>query len=160
MYCNHCGNEVDRDSKFCRYCGHPPKEEMFKSEKKKALDVKETLETLYFGCVTAIVTLFILLSGSAIKPWPELTEMQNSALFATVFASIFTTASILLEKRLLVISDGMMTGGLFSLGLGITVSLIFNGNEFTFWIISIGLVTTLYTGYIKFVKHELVTAKA
>ena len=160
MYCNHCGSDIADDSLYCRNCGKPPKGEILEEKTKDAINIKATLETLYFGCVTAIVTLFILLSGSAFQPWPDLTEMQNSVLFATVFASIFTALSILLEKRLLIISDGMMTGGLFSLGLGIIASLIFNEREFTFWIITIGLVTTLYTGYIKFVKSELVATQA
>ena len=159
MYCNHCGSEVDQDSKYCRYCGRPPKSDVLEGAKKEPFNIKESLENLYFACVTVMVTLFILLAGSAIQPWPELTEMQNSVLFASLFASAFTSVSILLEKRLLVISDGLMTGGLFSLGISIIASLFFNSREFSFWIISIGMATTLYTGYIKFVKNELATAE-
>jgi hypothetical protein len=79
---------------------------------------------------------------------------RNVSIIATLSAVIILVVSIVFMSRLLIISDGLLIGGILTLGYSIIRGFDTEGNIFRFLVVSVGLVTALVLGYIKFLKQE------
>lgn len=82
---------------------------------------------------------------------------RNVSIIVIVAAVILLAVSIVFEKRIKVIADGVMLGGLFSLVYGIGRGFASQNTQYVFVIVAISLAVVLYLGYRRFVvKHETV----
>lgn len=79
---------------------------------------------------------------------------RNVSLIAVVSAVLFVVLSIVLEKRIKIISDGVMLGGLFTLLYGILRGFAAQDSKYLFVVVSISLALVLFLGYHKFVKNS------
>jgi hypothetical protein len=77
---------------------------------------------------------------------------RNVSVIVLIAAIIYLIVSLTLTKHLLLISDGLLLGGVFSLLYSIGRGFGSNDNKFQFLIVSVGLVISLVLGYIKFIK--------
>lgn len=81
---------------------------------------------------------------------------RNVSIITLVAAVILLTVSMLFEKRMKVIADGVMLGGLFTLIYSVGRGFASENSKYVFVAITIGLAIVLYLGYHRFVKsHEL-----
>ncbi len=70
-------------------------------------------------------------------------------------ASILTVLlTLTIFKRVPVISDGLLLGGVFMLSYSIIRGFASNDDRLRFFVISVGLAMTLIVGYLKFIKAE------
>jgi quinol-cytochrome oxidoreductase complex cytochrome b subunit len=76
---------------------------------------------------------------------------RNVSIITLTAAIILLVVSILFEKKLSMIADGVMLGGLFTLIYSIIRGFVSEDNKYVFLAVSIGLVVVLYLGYRKFV---------
>jgi hypothetical protein len=60
--------------------------------------------------------------------------------------------SLLFLNKILIISDGLMLGGVFTLVYSIILGFSTEDARYRFVIVSVGLLITLGLGYIKFIK--------
>jgi hypothetical protein len=73
----------------------------------------------------------------------------------TLLASVFLLGlSIALEKKIKIIADGIMLGGLFTLLYSIGRGFASENTKYVFITVTIGLAVALYLGYHKFVKTD------
>lgn len=80
---------------------------------------------------------------------------RNLSIMALVSAVILLTLSIVFEKRIKVLADGVMLGGLFTLIYGIIRGFMSDNNKYVFVVITVGLAVVLFLGYHRFVRsHE------
>jgi len=79
---------------------------------------------------------------------------KNVSLLAIGFSIAILIVSILIASRLLILSDGLLLGGLLTLGYGIIRGFSPSDSMFRFVIISIGLAVALILGYVKFIKPQ------
>lgn len=89
MNCNHCGQEIEIDSKFCRFCGKPYEREKFtkKRHKKTFRDhfpVGRSGTVLY--CLT--ISLFVLIILGIIAGIGWLIYEYGAILFFIVFCGV------------------------------------------------------------------------
>lgn len=77
---------------------------------------------------------------------------KNVSLIALVFAVAFLLVGLVLAKRLDIISDGLLLGGILTLIYSIIRGFGANDDIFRFVVVSIGLLIALVLGYIKFVR--------
>ncbi len=77
---------------------------------------------------------------------------RNVSVIGLISAIIFLIISLLLVKNLLLISDGLLLGGVFTLLYSIGRGFASHDNKFQFIAVAIGLVISLILGYIKFIK--------
>ncbi len=77
---------------------------------------------------------------------------RNVSVIVLIAAVMLLVASILLEKKIQLLSDGIMLGGLFSLIYGIGRGFASQNTRYVFVVISLGLATVLYLGYHRFVS--------
>ncbi len=77
---------------------------------------------------------------------------RNVSVVGLISAVIFMIISILLIKNLLLISDGVLLGGVFTLLYSIGRGFSTNDSKFQFIAVTIGLIISLILGYIKFIK--------
>lgn len=81
---------------------------------------------------------------------------RNISILALVSAVILLSVSVLTEKKMRIISDGVMLGGLFTLVYSIGRSFASNNNKYVFLVTTVGLVVVIYLGYHRFVNpHTL-----
>ena len=59
MLCNHCGNEIEVDSKYCRFCGKPYKNKIRK-EKRKANTFRNEFPEGKWGPVLFYSTIILI----------------------------------------------------------------------------------------------------
>lgn len=91
------------------------------------------------------------------KQWKAYQEKEqnyskNVSIISLVAAIIILIISLTLFKNLLLISDGLLLGGVFTLMYSIVRGFETDNNKFRFIIVSIGLIISLILGYIKFIK--------
>lgn len=79
---------------------------------------------------------------------------RNVSIIALAGAVLLLTASIIFERKIKLIADGIMLGGLFTLLYSLGRSFASQDSKYSFMAISIGLALVLYIGYHRFVKHE------
>jgi hypothetical protein len=85
---------------------------------------------------------------------------QNVSII-TLFASvILLSLSIALEKKIKIIADGIMLGGLFTLLYSIGRGFASENTKYVFIAVTIGLAVALYLGYHKFVKTDTKNLKS
>lgn len=80
---------------------------------------------------------------------------RNVSIIALTAAVIFLSLSLVFEKKLRMLADGIMFGGLFTLLYSIIRSVISQDSTYIFIVITIGLITVLYLGYHKFIRHTV-----
>lgn len=79
---------------------------------------------------------------------------RNVSIIALIAATTFLALSLVFEKKLRVLADGIMFGGLFTLLYSIIRSVISQDSKYIFVVITVGLITVLYLGYHKFIRHQ------
>lgn len=80
---------------------------------------------------------------------------KNVSIIALVAAVAFVLAGLVLARNILLISDGLLLGGIFTLVYSIIRGFGANDDIFRFLVVSAGLFIALVIGYIKFVKASL-----
>lgn len=80
------------------------------------------------------------------------TYNRNVSVIGLVAAILYLIISLLLAKKLLLISDGLLLGGVFTLLYSIVRGFASHDNKFQFITVAIGLIISLVLGYIKFIK--------
>lgn len=96
------------------------------------------------------------------KKWDQDMEQHNKDIkpynrnvsIITLGASVLllTTSLILEKKKIKIIADGVMLGGLFTLLYSLGRGFAAEDSKYSFLAVSIGLVIVLYLGYHRFVK--------
>lgn len=89
----------------------------------------------------------------AIRNYEEKTKPynRNVSIITLIAALVFFAISIIYEKRIKVIADGVMLGGLFTLFYSIGRGFASESSAYVFVVVTAGLVVVLYLGYHKFV---------
>lgn len=77
---------------------------------------------------------------------------RNVSIISLVAAVTLVVVSLVYEKRIRIISDGVMLGGLFTLIYSIGRGFAADDSKYLFVVISVGLVLVLYLGYHRFVE--------
>src|SRR3989344_5630112 len=77
---------------------------------------------------------------------------KNVSIIAVVAAIAVLVVSLTLLRHILIIADGLLLGGVFTLIYSIIRGFVTNDNQFRFVVVTIGLITALTLGYLKFVK--------
>lgn len=77
---------------------------------------------------------------------------RNVSIIAIMSAVLLLVASIVYEKKIRFIADGIMLGGLFTLVYSIGRGLASGDSKYTFVMITVSLAVVLYLGYHRFVK--------
>ncbi len=91
------------------------------------------------------------------KMWDAYNKQQNIyqrnvSVIALISAIIVLVVSLTFFKSILVIADGLLLGGVFTLIYSIGRGFETQDNMFRFLVTSVGLITALTLGYIKFIK--------
>lgn len=79
---------------------------------------------------------------------------RNVSIAALIAAVVFLSLSLIFEKRLRMLADGIMFGGLFTLLYSIIRSVMSQDSKYIFVVITVGLITVLYLAYHKFIRHQ------
>lgn len=77
---------------------------------------------------------------------------RNVSAIALGFAIILLIVSLTLFNKILIISDGILLGSVFTLIYSIIRGFESQDEKFRFIVVTIGLIIALFLGYIKFVK--------
>ena len=80
---------------------------------------------------------------------------RDVSIISIIFALIFLIISLTLFKKILLIADGLLLGSVFTLNYSIIRGFNSGDNMYRFIIVSIGLIISLFLGYIKFIKSPL-----
>ena len=84
---------------------------------------------------------------------------RNVSVITMAAAVTLLTVSMVFEKRMKIIADGVMLGGLFTLFYSIGRGFASENSKYVFAVVTIGLILVLYLGYHRFVKpHQPATA--
>lgn len=78
---------------------------------------------------------------------------RNVSVIGLISAVVYLVLSLMLLKNLLLISDGLLLGGVFTLLYSIVRGFASNDNKFQFVAVTVGLIIALILGYIKFIKN-------
>lgn len=98
------------------------------------------------------------------KQWDKTMEQHNNqmkpynrnvSLIALIAAVILLAVSLAYEKKIKVIADGVMLGGLFVLLYSLGRGFASENSKYVFVVVTVGLVTVLYLGYHRFVKAHV-----
>lgn len=95
--------------------------------------------------------------SKALKSFKETTQSdynRNVSIIVICCAVLILLLSLVLGKRFGVIADGLLLGGIFTLLYALIRGLSVEDNRYRFIIVSIGLLTTIILGYIKFVPKR------
>jgi hypothetical protein len=79
---------------------------------------------------------------------------RNVSMLTLAAAVIFLAVSIMYEKRIKIIADGVMLGGLFTLLYSIGRGFASEDSKYVFIVVTVGLAIVLYLGYHRFVKDN------
>lgn len=85
---------------------------------------------------------------------------RNVSIMTLGAAVILLALSIVFEKKIRVIADGVMLGGLFTLFYSLGRGLASQNSKYVFAMVSVGLAIVLFLGYHRFVKDPSSTAKS
>jgi len=75
---------------------------------------------------------------------------RNVSLIVLCCAVIVLAISLIFDKKLGTVADGLLLGGIFTLLYGIGRGIAVDSNKFRFLVASIGLAVTIILGFIKF----------
>lgn len=89
----------------------------------------------------------------------ELLYNRNVTIIAVIAAIILVVASLTLFKKILLIADGILLGGVFTLLYSIIRGFSAEDSKFQFFVVSIGLIISLVLGYIKFIRPTTLSKK-
>lgn len=78
---------------------------------------------------------------------------RNVSIIALVASVVMMVLSLTLFKQILVIADGLLLGGVITLGYSVVRGFGSNDDMVRFLVVSASLVVALTLGYIKFVKN-------
>jgi hypothetical protein len=79
---------------------------------------------------------------------------RNVSIISLAASIITVVVTLTIFKRVPVIADGLLLGGIFILGYSIIRGFTSNDDRLRFFVISVGLAMTLIVGYLKFIKTE------
>jgi hypothetical protein len=103
------------------------------------------------------------------KDWDQKIEQHNNemkpynrnvSIITLVAAVIFLAISVLYEKKIQVIADGIMLGGLFTLLYSLGRGFASEDSKYVFAVVSVSLATALFLGYHRFVRGHEGTGKS
>jgi len=77
---------------------------------------------------------------------------QNVSMISLGFAILMMVISLTLFKKILVIADGLLLGGVLTLAYSIVRGFGSSDDIFRFLMVGAGLITAMALGYVKFVK--------
>ncbi|MDO8269601.1 MAG: hypothetical protein Q7T54_02960 [Candidatus Levybacteria bacterium] len=77
---------------------------------------------------------------------------RNVAIIAIIAASALVIVSLTLLRKILLIADGILLGGVFTLIYSVIRGFGAEDTKFQFLVVSVGLIITLTLGYVKFIK--------
>lgn len=80
---------------------------------------------------------------------------RNVSMVALSAAIVLLVTSLIFERRIKIISDGVMTGSFFTLIYGIGRAFASQNSKYVFVFVAIGLVVVLYLGYRYFLREHL-----
>lgn len=84
---------------------------------------------------------------------------RNVSIIVLSLAVVILALSLVLEKPLGVIADGLLLGGIFTLLYGVGIGIAVDSNKFRFLIASLGLAVSIALGYFKFVPARIKVKK-
>lgn len=84
---------------------------------------------------------------------------RDISIMSLIAAILILVISLTLFKKILVIADGLLLGGVLTLIYSIIRGFGSGDNVFRFIVVSIGLVISFFLGYIKFIKPAQVKRK-
>lgn len=87
------------------------------------------------------------------------TYSRNVSIITLIFSVVILVVSLTIFAKLPLISDGLLLGGLFTQLYSIMRGFESEDNKFRFIAVSVGLITSLTIGYLKFVKANLAHKK-
>lgn len=79
---------------------------------------------------------------------------RNVSMVSVGFAILMLVLSLTSFKQILVIADGLLLGGVLTLGYSIVRGFSSNDDIFRFLVVAVGLCTALVLGYLKFVAPQ------
>lgn len=79
---------------------------------------------------------------------------RDVSIITLICAVIVLVVSLLFLNKILLLSDGLMLGGVFTLIYSTIRGMMTEDVRYRFVVVSIGLLITLVLGYIKFIKKE------
>jgi hypothetical protein len=79
---------------------------------------------------------------------------RNVSIIALVFSIIIVVASLTFFKKILLIADGLLLGGVLTLLYSVIRGFGSDDNIFRFLVVSVGLIISLFLGYVKFIAPE------
>lgn len=82
---------------------------------------------------------------------------KNVATIAVLAAIILVIASLTLLRKILLIADGILLGGVMTLLYSVVRGSEAQDTMFQFFVVSIGLFISLILGYVKFIKPQSVS---
>ncbi len=84
---------------------------------------------------------------------------RNVSIISLAAGVVFLTLSLIFEKRIKIIADGIMLGGLFLLIYSTGRGFAAEDSKYVFVTVSVGLVAVLFLGYHRFVREHTATKK-
>ena len=79
---------------------------------------------------------------------------KDVSVIASVFAIFFLVLSVTIIQKIILISDGILLGGLITELYSVFKGFMSGDDKVRFLVVSVGLVLALFLGYLKFVKGE------
>lgn len=79
------------------------------------------------------------------------TYNRNVSILALIFSIIIVVISLTLFKKIYLIADGLLLGGVLTLLYSVIRGFGSDDNMFRFIVVSVGLVVSLFLGYVKFI---------
>ncbi len=76
---------------------------------------------------------------------------RNVSILALIFSIILVIISLTLFKKIYLIADGLLLGGVLTLLYSVIRGFESDSNMFRFIVVSVGLVISLFLGYVKFI---------
>lgn len=95
------------------------------------------------------------------REYQEINEKYNKnvSMLALGFAILYLIVGLVLARKLAIISDGLLLGGVLTLIYSIIRGFGANDDIFRFTVVSVSLMLSLGLGYIKFVRPSTATSK-
>ena len=78
---------------------------------------------------------------------------RNVSIITLVIAVVILTVGLLFSGRFLVLSDGILLGGVFTLLYSILRATMANNIRFTFIVVAVSLAVTIFLGFWKFLRR-------
>lgn len=82
------------------------------------------------------------------------TYNRNVSMMALGFAVVMLVLSLIFAKKIPVIADGLLLGGVLTLGYSVVRGFNTDDDAFRFLVVGAGLIIAMVLGYLKFVKPQ------